>query len=48
MTALTSAYNGQVITQLEFPLEWGLGSSSTLISCISQWLQIDPFDLHLK
>ena len=48
MTAPTSAYNGQVITQLEFPLEWGLGSSSTLISCISQWLQIDPFDLHFK
>ena len=48
MTEQSFSYNGQVITQLEFPLEWGLGSSSTLISCISQWLQIDPFDLHFK
>ena len=48
MAEQSISYNGQVITQLEFPLEWGLGSSSTLISCISQWLQIDPFDLHFK
>ena len=38
--------NGLITTQLEFPLEWGLGSSSTLISCIAQWLNIDPYELH--
>ena len=40
--------NGFVTTQLEFPVEWGLGSSSTLISCIAKWLSIDPFELHFK
>ena len=31
---------------LSFPLEWGLGSSSTLISNVSEWLGIDPFRLN--
>ncbi|MEO8823605.1 MAG: GYDIA family GHMP kinase [Ginsengibacter sp.] len=30
-------------TQLDFPLEWGWGSSSTLISLLSQWSKIDPY-----
>jgi mevalonate kinase len=29
----------------DFSLEWGFGSSSTLISCLSQWSGIDPFTL---
>ena len=32
-------------THLEFDPSWGLGSSSTLISVLSQWAEIDPFDL---
>lgn len=32
-------------TQLGFPRKWGLGTSSTLINNIAQWLQIDPFTL---
>ncbi|MUP47344.1 GHMP kinase [Gramella sp. BOM4] len=32
-------------TRLEFNRKWGLGSSSTLINNISQWLDIDPFSL---
>lgn len=32
-------------TQLEFPLEWGLGSSSTLIAALSRWADIDPFQM---
>lgn len=32
-----------VKTYLEFPREWGLGSSSTLISTIAQWAAIDPY-----
>jgi len=32
-------------TRLEFPLNWGLGSSSTLISLLAQLGHVDPFDL---
>ena len=32
-------------TQLGFPRKWGLGTSSTLINNIAQWLQIDAFTL---
>lgn len=34
-----------IITELGFPKSWGLGTSSTLINNISQWLQIDAFTL---
>ena len=34
-----------VTTQLEFNQSWGLGSSSTLLSCLSQWAGIDPYKL---
>ncbi|WP_322970270.1 GYDIA family GHMP kinase [Faecalibacter sp. LW9] len=34
------------LTKLEYPQEWGLGSSSTLIDLISQWVGIDPFVLN--
>ena len=33
-------------TQLEFPREWGLGSSSTLVSLIAQWSGANPFNLN--
>ncbi len=32
-------------TNLTFPKNWGLGTSSTLINNIGQWLQIDAFEL---
>lgn len=35
-------------TLLEFPRNWGLGTSSTLISLLSQWAQINPFELLEK
>ncbi len=35
----------RVVTQLEFPREWGLGSSSTLISNLAFWAETDPYDL---
>ena len=31
---------------LEFPQNWGLGSSSTMINNIAQWAKIDPFLLQ--
>jgi len=34
-----------VVTQLEFPREWGLGSSSTLISNLALWAETDPYEL---
>jgi len=34
-----------ISTQLTFPGNWGLGTSSTLINNIAQWLQIDAFVL---
>lgn len=34
-----------VETHLDFPLDWGLGSSSTLIYNISQWAYVSPFEL---
>ena len=35
----------RVETKLDFPREWGLGSSSTLISMIAQWAGVDPYEL---
>lgn len=34
-----------VTTQLTFPKKWGLGTSSTLINNIAQWLDVDAFTL---
>jgi mevalonate kinase len=34
-----------VETQLGFPLDWGLGSSSTLIHNIADWAYVSPFEL---
>lgn len=33
------------ITELEFPNNWGLGSSSTLINNLANWAQVDAFKL---
>ena len=32
-------------TRLEFDSEWGLGSSSTLISLLAQWAKVNPYEL---
>ncbi|WP_298782451.1 GYDIA family GHMP kinase [uncultured Polaribacter sp.] len=38
--------NGFVVkTQLTFPRNWGLGSSSTLISSVASWAKVDAFKL---
>lgn len=34
-----------VDSELTFPKDWGLGSSSTLINNIAQWAQVDPYKL---
>ncbi len=44
-----STWSGfKVETQLEFPLNWGLGSSSTLLSLVGDWAYINPFFLHFE
>jgi mevalonate kinase len=37
-----------VISTLNYPLLWGLGSSSTLIAAIAGWAEINPFQLHFE
>jgi len=37
--------NVRVISEIGFAIEWGLGSSSSLISNIAWWAGIDPFQL---
>jgi hypothetical protein len=39
------AFSWKVVTDTNFPLEWGLGSSSTLISNLAWWAGVDPFEL---
>ena len=42
---ITKSDGYQISTELTFPRLWGLGTSSTLINNIAQWLEIDAFDL---
>lgn len=38
----------EIKTELTFPKNWGLGSSSTLINNLSKWLDINPYELLHK
>ena len=38
----------EITTRLDFPQDWGLGSSSTLINNLAQWLKINPYRLLEK
>lgn len=42
---LNTSHGFEVETQLEFPKNWGLGTSSTLINNIANWANIDAFKL---
>lgn len=42
---ITKSDGYEITTELTFPRLWGLGTSSTLINNIAQWLEIDAFDL---
>jgi mevalonate kinase len=43
---LTDAPNGvHVATYLDFPRNWGLGSSSTLVTMMAEWAGINPYEL---
>lgn len=42
---LSTSQGYEITTALNFPREWGLGSSSTLINNIAQWAHIDAYAL---
>jgi len=47
--AFCGSTNGcNVISTLNYPLLWGMGSSSTLIAAVAGWAEIDPFELHFE
>jgi mevalonate kinase len=45
---ITQSKGYKITTELTFPKFWGLGTSSTLINNIAQWLEINAFDLLRK
>lgn len=45
---LQSKQSYSINTNLTFPKQWGLGTSSTLVNNISQWFEINPFELLSK
>jgi len=44
----STAKGFNVVSTLNYPLLWGLGSSSTLIAAVARWAGIDPFKLHFE
>jgi mevalonate kinase len=42
---ITNSKGYTITTELTFPKFWGLGTSSTLINNIAQWLDIDAYEL---
>ncbi|MEM8526417.1 MAG: GYDIA family GHMP kinase [Bacteroidota bacterium] len=45
---LTGSLSLQANIYLEFPRNWGLGSSSTLVYLLAQWAEVDPFPLQFE
>ena len=35
----------QATTRLEFPRDWGLGSSSTLVAALAKWAEVSPYPI---
>lgn len=47
-TAIGHEGNFRIKTELSFDISWGLGSSSSLISNIAYWFEIDPYELFWR
>ncbi|HAF27898.1 MAG TPA: GHMP kinase [Bacteroidales bacterium] len=45
MSSVLNHSSVKITNNIEFPTNWGLGSSSSLISNLAFWANIDPFDL---
>lgn len=43
--AFDTQYSYKAITRLDFQPQWGLGSSSTLLSALAHWAKCDPYTL---
>ncbi len=39
-------YEKDAVTRLDFPPDYGFGSSSTLIALLAKWADVNPLDLH--
>lgn len=48
LTSNKSLRGFDAVTTLDFDRKSGMGTSSTLISCIAQWLGCDPYQLQFK
>ena len=44
-TALNVSQSVRILANVEFPMEWGFGSSSTLIANLAQWANINPYEM---
>lgn len=40
---LNTAAALRVVTSINFPRAWGLGTSSTLVAAVAQWANVDPY-----
>ncbi len=38
----------KIVTRSAFPMNWGFGSSSALITNLAKWAEVDPFDLFFR
>jgi mevalonate kinase len=47
-SVLPHLHNHIITTELDFDINWGLGSSSTLIANLAQLFKINPFDLFFN
>lgn len=45
---LNTCHSYHVATDTDFPVNWGLGTSSTLIANIARWARVDPFALFFN
>ena len=44
-TALNVSQSVRILANVEFPMEWGFGSSSTLIANLAQWAKINSYEM---
>ena len=44
-TALNVSQSVRILANVEFPMEWGFGSSSTLIANLAKWAKINPYEM---
>lgn len=44
-SALNVSQSVRILANVEFPMEWGFGSSSTLIANLAKWAKINPYEM---